>query len=128
MYQIIKNVITRGDYDLSTISQKIGILWADDKITDAEYNELLSLARSGAKVENSVDFISKLEDLVKRVRLLEENKSDTTEDYPEYQSGKWYYNGDKCSFEGENYICIAPDGAVCVWSPFDYPSYWEKAE
>ena len=128
MYQIIKNVITRGDYDLSTISQKIGILWADDKITDAEYNELFSLARSGAKVENSVYFISKLEDLVKRVRLLEENKSDTTEDYPEYQSGKWYYNGDKCSFEGENYICIAPDGAVCVWSPFDYPSYWEKAE
>lgn len=128
MYQIIKNVITRGDYDLSAMSQKITALWVEGKITDAEHNELLNLARSGAKATNSVDFMLKLEDLEKRVRLLEENKSDTTEDYPEYQSGKWYYNGDKCSFEGANYTCIAPDGVVCVWSPSAYPSYWEKVE
>ena len=128
MYQIIKNVITRGDYDLSSMSKKITTLWVEGQITAAEHNELLSLARGGAKATNSVDFMLKLEDLEKRVRLLEENKPDATEDYPEYQSGKWYYNGDKCSFEGANYTCIAPDGVVCVWSPSDYPSYWGKVE
>lgn len=39
--------------------------------------------------------------------------------------GKWYYNGDKITFEGVKYKCIAPDGVVCMWSPKEYPVYWE---
>ena len=34
-------------------------------------------------------------------------------------------NGDKITFEGGKYKCIAPDGVVCVWSPKEYPVYWE---
>lgn len=49
-----------------------------------------------------------------------------TEEYPEFVVGKWYYNGDKCSFGGKNYTCTAPTGTVCVWSPTDYPAYWKE--
>lgn len=39
-----------------------------------------------------------------------------------------YYNGDKITFEGAHYICIAPEGTACVWSPTAYPNYWQKQE
>ena len=43
-----------------------------------------------------------------------------------YTAGTWYYRGDKVSFEGSGYTCIAPEGVVCVWSPVEYPQYWER--
>ena len=128
MYQIIKNVIERGGYDLTVILQKIKTLWVNGNITDEQYNELLGLARSGAQTKDSIDIIARLNDLESRVRVLESNtQTETpTEEYPEFVVGKWYYNGDKCSFSGKNYICKAPTGTVCVWSPTDYPAYWEE--
>ena len=128
MYQIIKNVIERGGYDLTVILQKIKTLWVNGTITDEQYNELLGLARGGAQTKDSVDIIARLNDLESRVRALESNtQTETpTEEYPEFVVGKWYYNGDKCSFSGKNYICTAPIGTVCVWSPTDYPAYWEE--
>lgn len=47
------------------------------------------------------------------------------DEYPEYVPGKRYRNGDKCSFEGFNYRCTAPEDQVCTWSPAEYPDYWE---
>jgi hypothetical protein len=44
----------------------------------------------------------------------------------EYVPGTWYYRGDTITFEGEVYVCIAPDGAVCTWSPTEYAAYWKK--
>ena len=38
-----------------------------------------------------------------------------------------YYNGDKVTYNGKHYVCIAPDGTACVWSPDVYPSYWQAA-
>ena len=70
-------------------------------------------------MQYSVDVLTKLEELDKRLTVLEKSGGDTsgedTAEYPEYVVGKWYYNGDKCSFEGVNYVCIAPEGATCVW-------------
>lgn len=43
----------------------------------------------------------------------------------EYVIGKWYYAGDRITYKGAVYQCIAPNGVVCVWSPDDYPAYWE---
>ena len=40
MYQIIKNVIERGGYDLTAILQKVNTLWANGNITDEQYDEL----------------------------------------------------------------------------------------
>ena len=128
MDQIIKNVIERGGYDLTAILQKVNTLWANGNITDEQYDELSGLARSGAQPKDSVDIIARLNDLESRVRALENNtQTETpTEEYPEFVVGKWYYNGDKCSFSGKNYTCTAPTGTVCVWAPTDYPAYWEE--
>lgn len=130
MYQIIKNVIERGGYDLSAILTKIDTLWVNGSLTDEQHTELTGLARSNGDAKYSADVIAKLNDLEARVRALENaetaDPAEPTEEYPEYVAGKWYYNGDKCSFENENYICIAPTGTVCVWSPTEYPAYWQK--
>lgn len=131
MYSVIENVLKQGKYNLNDIIRKIDILWVKGSFTDEQRSNLLSLARGGAKTENDIDVMAKLNDLENRVRLLENGESTPEEDtatYPEYQEGKWYYNGDRCSFEGANYICIAPDGDVCVWSPSAYPTYWKKEE
>ena len=57
---------------------------------------------------------------------LEESIESETVVYPDYVVGKWYYRGDVVAFNGKNYTCIAPDGVVCVWSPTEYPVYWEQ--
>lgn len=131
MYNAIKNVLEQGDYNLKDMLDKIDLLWAKTKLTNEEYEELVTLARGGAQAEHGIDVFAKLEELDKRVAAIEKgNGGKVTPDaeYPEYQDGKWYYKGDKCFFEGANYTCIAPDGTVCVWSPSAYPAYWEKVE
>ena len=130
MYNILKSVIDRGEYNLTSIMSKADKLWAEDKITDEQRDELINLARAGAKAEHSIDVMAKLIDLESRVRILEEGKANegTTEGIPEaeeYTVGKWYYRGDRVTFNGNTYICIAPEGVVCTWSPSEYPAYWE---
>ena len=131
MYNAIKNVLAQGDYNLQDMLDKIDLFWIKNKLTTEQYEERVALAREGAQAEHGIDVFAKLEELDKRVTAIEKgNGGEATPDaeYPEYQDGKWYYQGDKCSFEGENYTCIAPEGVVCVWSPSAYPAYWEKAE
>lgn len=43
-----------------------------------------------------------------------------------YVAGKWYRTGDTVSFENKTYVCIAPEGMVCTWSPAEYPAYWNE--
>ena len=130
MYSIVKNVLNQGGYDLTAIIKKIDTLWLQGKLTDEQRDELTETARNTADVQYSVDVLTKLEELDKRLTVLEKSGGDTsgedTAEYPEYVVGKWNYNGDKCSFGGKNYTCTAPTGTVCVWSPTDYPAYWEE--
>lgn len=130
MYAIIKNVIGRGDYELDSILRKINSLWIDGTLDDEQRDELLSLARGTAKTEKSVDVVAKLAELESRVAKLEQGASSPsetpTEEYPEYVPEKWYYNGDKVTFGGKRYNCIAPEGQACVWSPEAYPLYWKE--
>ncbi len=131
MYKIIKNVIERGDCVLEDILRKINSLWIDGTLDDEQRDELSGLARGTAKTENSVDVVTKIAELESRVVKLEQGASSPSEapieEYPEYVTDKWYYKGDKVTFSGKRYDCIAPDGQVCVWSPETYPAYWEEA-
>lgn len=126
MYNILKNVINRGEYDLSSIVSKTDKLWAEDKITEEQRDELLEMARSGAHPGNSIDVLAKLVELESRIKILEEGGTDTTEEIDDYIAGKWYYRGNKMRFNGDVFVCDAPEGVVCVWSPDEYPSYWKK--
>lgn len=131
MYDIIKSVIKNGSYELTTMLKKIDTQWVQDSITEEQRTELIELARENANASNSLDLLTKVLDLDKRVKVLEENKvaeSDETDEYPEYIVGKWYYAGDILSFNDSNYECVAPDGTVCTWNPDEYPAYWKKIE
>lgn len=134
MYEVIKNVIESKRYELSDILTKIDTIWLQGSITDEQKAELVNMARTNANAQNSMDILAKLEELDKRVKALEDAKEDVPDEeeaevtYPEYTVGKWYYKGDKVTFEGNVYECTAPEGAVCTWSPSEYPAYWEEVE
>lgn len=131
MYENILNVIKNDDYKLGEMLEKIDTMYIKGRITKEQMEELEELARQNANVGNSVEIIEKLKELELRIKELE-NKEETEptpgEEYPEYIPGKWYYKGDKISFKGKKYICIAPEGQVCVWSPEEYPTYWEEVK
>ena len=132
MKTIFEEVISRGAFDLKGLLKKIDVFNVEGKLTDTERDELYTKARNAANAENSVDVIAKLAELEQRVLALEKAgvdddtvTGDTTAD--EYVVGKWYYNGDHISFEGAEYVCIAPESVVCTWSPQEYPAFWDKA-
>ena len=137
MYDVIKNVINSKDYKLEDILYKINKMWIESAITEEEKTELDSLARQKANINNSIDIISKLKEMDFRLKNCEteiatlkgtqENPEEPEKvTYPEYVPGKWYYRGDNCSENGKNYTCIAPEGKACVWSPSEYPVYWQE--
>lgn len=130
MKTIFENVIARGQYDLIGLLKRIDSYHIEGKLTDEERDELYARAREGARMENSVDIMAKLMELEERVSKLESGESGgTSSDLVDgYVPGKWYRAGDRISFEGSNYTCIAPEGQVCTWSPAEYPAYWQKEE
>lgn len=52
-----------------------------------------------------------------------------TEEWPEFKKPSSaedaYYAGAKITFEGKHYICTAPAGYPCTYSPIEFPTYWE---
>lgn len=125
MYDVIRDVINSRRYVLADMLHKIDTLWAQGDLDDEQRSELIALAQGNADMEQEVNMLAKLEELEQRVKALETGSTEPGEAYPHYVVGKWYYNGDKITFEGGKYKCIAPDGFVCVWSPKEYPVYWE---
>ena len=130
MQNIIEKVINSKNYELSDMLKKIDTLWVQGSISDDVRTRLYEKARNNANTQNSLDILSKIEELDKRVKALEnaEKPVEPEEPIEEYVAGKWYYTGNKVMFEGKAYECVAPEGVVCVWSPADYPAYWEELE
>ncbi len=142
MKNVIRKVIESKNYELSDMLKKIDTLWVQGNITEDEKNEFSTMARSNASMQNSLNVISQLEELNKRLVALEkelkslgeevkalkgdETETETEKIVPQFETGKWYYSGDKVSFEGNTYLCTAPEDVACVWSPKDYPQYWEQ--
>ena len=140
MYELIKNVINKQDFVLSDLLKRIDVVWIQGDITDEQKAELITLARTNANVNEHVNLGTTFAALNARIvavenklaeltELLESDTSEAEESTTEVQPfvvGKTYYAGDKMLYtDGVTYECIAPAGAVCVWSPTDYPTYWE---
>lgn len=133
MKNVFVNVINRGGYNLADILRRIDNFNVEGRLTDDERTELYTLARERANYEDSVNVFAKLIELEQRIEALENQEGTSTEPEdtaaaPEYQVGKWYYAGNRVTFEGEIYICSAPEGQVCTWSPTEHPAYWTKVE
>lgn len=133
MKHVFTNVINRGGYNLADVLRRIDNFYVEGKLTDEEHTELYTLARERANYEDSVNVFEKLIELEKRIVVLESKETTSTDpeetpDAPEYQAGKWYYAGDRVTFEDAVYICAAPEGQVCTRSGTEYPNYWTKVE
>jgi hypothetical protein len=125
MYEVIRAAIMAGDYKLEDMLNRIRSFAARGLISTEEMDELEELARMSANVRGETDVFEKLLELERRIRALEEANEDEPEEYPPYKPGVWYRKGDRVSENGINYVCIAPDGVVCTWSPTEYPAYWQ---
>lgn len=139
MYEIIKNVIESGRFELVDILKKIDTIWLQGDITEEQKTELVALAQEKANPENSFaplqeqidQAFEQIKALESRVAKLETGEEpEPSEEYPEYVpptgAHDAYYKDDKVTYNGQKYICIAPDGVACVWSPDVYPAYWQK--
>ncbi len=123
MYEIAKNVIMRKDYKLSEMLKNIKALWLGGDITEEECTELTDLARSNASAEAGMnaEWMASIEARLEKL----ETKGSAPSGVEEFVVGRRYKNGEKCLWKGKTYICVAPEGQVCVWSPDDYPAYWQ---
>lgn len=145
-YEDLRAQISSGDFKLQAMLDKLTRLYIEDMLTEEEYDDLMQLARDNAnpdkEIEENTDIVKqlmlrvteseqKLKDLEARIVKLEDPEAEPEEPvvtYEPYNPHKWYYKDMTCSFEGRNYICIAPEGVVCTWSPSGYPSYWKLVE
>lgn len=132
MKQVFESAMN-GTFDLTDMLSKINTHHICGNLTDADRDVLIATARSKADPMGGLDITAKLAEFERRIRALEEaNQGSTsggadTDTVAEYVPGKWYRTGDRCTYEGAVYTCIAPDGVVCVWSPAEYPAYWGLA-
>ena len=145
-YEDLRAQILSGDFKLQTMLDKLTNLYIKDMLAEEEYDELIQLARDNANpdkdIEENTDIVKQLMSKVTfleqtvaamdaRIKKLEDPESEPEEPvvtYESYDPHKWYYKDMTCSFESKNYVCIAPEGVVCTWSPVDYPSYWKLVE
>ena len=144
MYQIIKDVITSKRYELNDILKKIDTIWVQGDIDDDQKDELVEMASEYADPEQSYaplqaqieQAFAQIKALEARVAALEAGESPEPapepDEWPEYVQPTGahdaYHNGDKITYNGKKYICIAPEGTACVWTPDGYPPYWQAVE
>lgn len=129
MYEIIKNVIQSGSFELADILGKTDTLWAQGSLTDGQRTELMAMARAKADPANSfAPLQAQIGALAERIAKLEGQKP--MEDYPQFiqptGSHDAYRTGSTVTFDGRRYRCIAPENVAVVWSPAVYPAYWEE--
>ncbi len=143
MYEIVKNVINAKNYELTDVLTKIDTLWVQGRLTEEQRTELTALARqnadpaaSYAPLQEQINALAdRLDALIARVDALE-----TDDTQPEEPAEEWleyvqptgahdaYHNGDKVTWNGQHYTCIAPEGTACVWNPDTYPAYWQAED
>lgn len=120
----VENVISRHDYVLSEMEDRINKLWIDAKLTDAERDELMILAAENVDDALQVDVVAKLADLDARVFALE----NPVEQYEIWYNGKttvkkeivrWDVTGDGeydlCQFDGGNSYTSLKVGRINGW-------------
>lgn len=144
MYEVIRNVILSGRYELVDMLSKIDTIWLQGNLSAAERTELVDLARNHAEPENSyaglqaqvttlfqnyTEMAALLAAVNDRVTVLEGGMVEPAEpeEYPAYKAPTGahdaYNTGDKITYNGKRYICQM-DG--CVWGPDAYPAGWQE--
>ena len=136
MYDIVKQVIDGGGYDLADLTHRINVLFARGELTEEESAELLGMAQDKAKPEDQLPALTeRVGALEVRVAALEEatgkpaegtEEEGTDTEWPPYvqpTSKDTYYNkGDQITFtDGKHYRCVknnvanGPDVNAKAW-------------
>lgn len=139
MFDVILSVINTGSFELSDILHKIDTLWVQGGIDADQRTELITVARQKADPSASYaplqEHVGKLVDdlaaLAARVTALEGGgEPEPGDEYPAYAQPTGahdaYHKGDKVTYNGKKYTCIAPNGVAVVWNPETYPDYWQE--
>ena len=141
MYQIIKDVLTSGRYELNDMLKKIYTIWLQGDIDDGQKAELVELARANADpvqsyatLQEQIDAaFGRIKALEGRVKALEAGEAPEPSPEPD-EWPAWvqptgahdcYNIGDKVTYNGKHYTSTI-DGNV--WSPDAYPAGWETVE
>lgn len=142
IYDNLYATIQGGEYQLSDMLERILTLYSDRAISTDQRETLLALAQKNANPEEEYpdDLRVLYEVLATRMTALE-GRVDALEgggttppadEWPEYQQPTGahdaYYNGDKITYNGQRYVCIAPAGTACTWPPDVHPGMWELQE
>lgn len=142
LYDDISNIIINSVYNLTDILHRINVVYIDGALSDTERDNLIELAREHANPEESlaplISRVAAIEawqiEVDKRLSDLEAGSTEPvdpepSEEWPEYVQptgvNNAYYAGDKVTWNGKHYVCIAPENTPCVWDPDSYPAYWQ---
>ncbi len=146
MYSVIKDVLTKGDFELVDMLNKINKLWVENSLTEEERDELLELANKNINIDNEKpglekqieavrDYAKTLESRIKALEEGQEIEPPIEEEYPEWIAYDGivhlgYDYGDKVTHNGfkwENML----QGMKNIWEPgangID-ERYWKKIE
>jgi hypothetical protein len=152
MYKIYKRVLESKAFNLSDITEKIEQRCAEGALTDAEREELITLANQNADAsmseapvkeqikalfENHGEIGQAIIDLIGRVEKLEGKQLEETpeepEEYPEWQ--KWngiglipYKTGSKVTHNGVKYISQVDNNIWEPGAPGVYENIWKVVE
>ena len=126
IYQILKDVLNSGSFDLGEKLESIQYYQAHGELTIEQMEELVSLAREKAQPqydpENDISqLLDRLHALEERVAKLE--GTEVVEKYPEYEADRWYFSGEGVTFEGTKYACIAKK---TKFSPAEKLKDWQE--
>lgn len=138
MKSIFERVIEKGGYDLPAMLERIHEYHVAGRLTRQQRDELTDMARRNATAAAGMDIPGEIQMLWAAVRELQVEIADKNgeveggidaADVPEFVAPTGahdaYYNGSICRYNGQLYMCVAPDGVACVWSPDAMPGYWQ---
>ena len=126
MKKIFENVIKRGGYDLTSLLAKIDSYHVEGKLTDAERDELYTLARQTPEAQYEIK--AEIERLWAAIHALQAGSAPEppADEWPEFVQPTGahdaYHLGAQVTFNGQRYRCAMTN---CVWSPDVLPDAWE---
>lgn len=139
IYNAFTRAIKAAPHDLDKHLTRITAYHIDGALTDAEREELITLARQQAQPQ--LELAAEVQQLWASVGELRKELAaikagggvqDGVDelDIPEYTQPTGahdaYYAGAVVRWQGKVYECVAPEGVACVWSPEVMPGYWAE--